>query len=82
MASPPTAYNSPSSQLNTTPSLPALCLQLMAQEAGLHVDMAGFQAAMEEAKEKSRAGAKQGAAAELKFQAEETAYLQNRYVCM
>ncbi|KAL4856101.1 Alanine--tRNA ligase [Chlorella vulgaris] len=51
--------------------------ELMAQEAGLHVDMAGFQAAMEEAKEKSRAGAKQGAAAELKFQAEETAYLQN-----
>ena len=49
----------------------------MAEESGLHVDMAGFQAAMEEAKEKSRAGAKQGAAADLKFQAEETAYLQN-----
>ncbi len=31
-------------------------VQLMAQEAGLHVDMAGFQAAMEEAKELSRAG--------------------------
>ena len=50
----------------------------MAEEAGLHVDMAGFQAAMEEAKELSRAGAKKGAAAGLKFQAEETAYLQNR----
>ena len=51
--------------------------QLMAQEAGLHVDMAGFQAAMEEAKELSRAGQKKGAATGLKFQAEETAYLQN-----
>ena len=49
----------------------------MAQEAGLHVDMAGFQAAMEEAKELSRAGQKKGAATGLKFQAEETAYLQN-----
>ena len=28
----------------------------MAQEAGLHVDLPGFQAAMEEAKELSRAG--------------------------
>lgn len=33
-----------------------MLLQLMAQEAGLHVDMVGFQAAMEEAKELSRAG--------------------------
>jgi alanyl-tRNA synthetase len=51
----------------------------MAEEAGLHVDMAGFQAAMEEAKELSRAGAKKGSTAGLKFQAEETAYLQNRW---
>lgn len=50
----------------------------MAQEAGLHVDMAGFQAAMEAAKELSRAGAKKGAGSELKFEAEATAYLQNR----
>ena len=34
----------------------AMLPQLMAQEAGLHVDMVGFQAAMEEAKELSRAG--------------------------
>lgn len=33
---------------------------------------------MEEAKELSRAGAKKGAAAELKFQAAETAHLQGR----
>lgn len=50
----------------------------MAEESGLHVDMAGFQAAMEEAKELSRAGAKKGAGAELKFQAAETAHLQGR----
>lgn len=51
--------------------------ELMAQEAGLSVDMAGFQAAMETAKELSRAGQKKGAAQELKFEAEATAYLQN-----
>ncbi len=51
----------------------------MAQEAGLSVDMAGFQAAMEAAKELSRAGAKKGAGSELKFEAEATAYLQNRW---
>ena len=41
---------------HTKPHFRGFLLQLMAQEAGLHVDMPGFQAAMEEAKELSRAG--------------------------
>jgi alanyl-tRNA synthetase len=49
--------------------------QLMAEEAGLNVDMAGFEAAMAEAKELSRAGAKKGGGAALKFEAEATAWL-------
>lgn len=51
--------------------------QLMAEEAGLNVDMAVYEAAMEEAREKARASAKKGAAAEFKFEAEATAYLAN-----
>ncbi|PRW58002.1 alanine--tRNA ligase isoform A [Chlorella sorokiniana] len=60
-----------------TYGFPVDLTELMAQEAGLHVDMVGFQQAMEEAKELSRAGQKKGAAANLKFQAAETAWLQN-----
>ncbi|KAL4446750.1 hypothetical protein ABPG77_007994 [Micractinium sp. CCAP 211/92] len=60
-----------------TYGFPVDLTELMAQEAGLSVDMAGFQAAMEAAKELSRAGAKKGAGSELKFEAEATAYLQN-----
>ena len=51
--------------------------QLMAEESGLSVDLGGFQKAMEEAKELSRAGQKKGTGAGLKFQAEETAWLAN-----
>ena len=47
----------------------------MAEEAGLTVDVAGFHAAMEEAKELSRASQKKGGAAGLKFEAEATATL-------
>ena len=56
------------------PTAPLASAQLMAQEAGLHVDMEGFQVAMEEAKELSRAGAPSCAAifsAGLRFFGEE-----------
>ena len=49
--------------------------QLMAEEMEMTVDMAGFEVALEEAKEISRASQKKGAAAALKFQAEATAWL-------
>lgn len=49
--------------------------ELMAQEAGLHVDMDGFSKAMEQAKELSRAGQKKGGGDGLKFEAEATAWL-------
>lgn len=49
--------------------------QLMAEEAGLTVDMGGYERAMEDARQKARAAAKKGAAAEFKFEAEATAYL-------
>ena len=49
--------------------------QLMAEEKGMTVDMSGFEVALEEAKEISRASQKKGAAAALKFQAEATAWL-------
>ncbi len=49
--------------------------QLMAEEAGLSVDMPGFEAALAGAKELSRAGQKKGAGAALRFEAEATAWL-------
>lgn len=51
--------------------------QLMAEETGLSVDMVGYEHAMEEARQKARAAAKKGSAAEFKFEAEATAYLAN-----
>ena len=48
---------------------------LMAEERGMTVDIKGFDAAMEEAKELSRASAKKGGANALKFEAEATAWL-------
>ncbi|GBF94304.1 alanyl-tRNA synthetase [Raphidocelis subcapitata] len=54
--------------------------QLMAEEAGLRVDGAGFEAAMEEAREKSRAGGRKAAGVTLKFEAEATGWLQARAV--
>ena len=54
--------------------------QLMAEEAGLTVDLPGFAAALEEAKELSRAGQKKAAAAGIKFEAEATAALSSRAV--
>lgn len=46
---------------HTPPSLPPSRLQLMAEEAGLVVDGAGFEAAMDEARERSRAAGKKAA---------------------
>ena len=53
--------------------------QLMAEEYKMGVDMDGFHAAMEEAKEKSRAGGKNkgGAGAGLRIEAEQTAHLKD-----
>jgi len=54
--------------------------QLMAEEQGLQVDAAGFEAAMEEAREKSRAAGKKSGATGLKFEAEATGWLQNHNI--
>ncbi|QDZ21374.1 alanine--tRNA ligase [Chloropicon primus] len=53
--------------------------QLMAEEYKMGVDMDGFNAAMEEAKEKSRAGGKNkgGAGAGLRIESEQTAHLKD-----
>lgn len=54
--------------------------QLMAEEAGMTVDMKGFEIALEEAKEISRASAKKGGASTLKFEAEATAWLGSKNI--
>lgn len=59
-----------------TYGFPVDLTQLMAEEAGLTVDVAGYNKAMEEAKEKSRAGGKKAQAVKLKFEAEATGWLQ------
>lgn len=48
----------------------------MAEERGLTVDKAAYEAALAEAREKSRAGGKKAAGAGLKFEAEATGWLQ------
>ncbi|GAB4815439.1 hypothetical protein N2152v2_002485 [Parachlorella kessleri] len=60
-----------------TYGFPVDLTQLMAEEAGMNVDLAGFQQAMEDAKQLSRQGQKKGGASALKFEAEATAYLQS-----
>ncbi|KAG2441289.1 hypothetical protein HYH02_009882, partial [Chlamydomonas schloesseri] len=50
--------------------------QLMAEERGLTVDMAAYEAAMAEAREKSRQSGKKTAGTGLKFEAEATGWLQ------
>lgn len=59
-----------------TYGFPADLTQLMAEERGMSVDTAGFEAAMAQAKERSRAGAKKGGGGALKFEAEATGWLQ------
>ncbi len=51
-------------------------MQLMAEERNLNVDMKGYEVAMAEAREKSRAGGKKAAGQGLKFEAEATGWLQ------
>ena len=62
-------------ELWDTFGFPVDLTQLMAQERGNDVDMGAFQAAMAEAVERSRAARKGTAAAELKVEAEQTAWL-------
>eukprot|EP00878_Enallax_costatus_P013646 GHUV01014269.1.p1 GENE.GHUV01014269.1~~GHUV01014269.1.p1 ORF type:complete len:806 (+),score=287.63 GHUV01014269.1:1306-3723(+) len=54
--------------------------QLMAEEHGLRVDAAGFETAMEEARQKSRAAGKKTGAGGLRFEAEATGWLQNQSI--
>ena len=60
--------------------LVTLRLQLMAEEAKLQVDSAGFERCMQQQKEQSRKARKVGAGGALKFEAEATAYLANNSV--
>ena len=50
-------------------------MQLMAEEAKLEVDVAGFNRCMEHQKEQGRKARKAGAGGKLKFEAEATAHL-------
>eukprot|EP00775_Hariotina_reticulata_P008612 gene8612-8793_t len=54
--------------------------QLMAEENNLRVDAAGFEAAMEEARQKSRAAGKKTGGVALRFEAEATGWLQNKAI--
>ena len=58
-----------------TYGFPVDLTQLMAEEKGLNVDMAGFEAAMEGQKEQSRAACKTDGAAGIKMEAEATSTL-------
>ncbi len=63
-------------QLYDTYGFPIDLTQLMAQERGLAVDLEGFEKEMEAQKERSRAGAKTGAAAGIALDTEAIAQLQ------
>lgn len=52
-------------------------MQLMAEEMGLKLDREGFEACMEEQRQRSRAAGKAGGGPTLKFEAEATAHLAN-----
>lgn len=56
--------------------------QLMAEEAGLELDMAAFNQAFEEARERSRAAGKKAGGEELKFEAEATGWLQAHNIAL
>lgn len=67
-------------QLWDTYGFPVDLTQLMAEEKGLDVDMPGFEAAMEAARQLSREGGKSDGGVKLKIAAEETAWLLNKGV--
>mmetsp|Transcript_13459 Transcript_13459/g.33912 ORF Transcript_13459/g.33912 Transcript_13459/m.33912 type:complete len:1162 (-) Transcript_13459:153-3638(-) len=67
-------------QLWDTYGFPVDLTQLMAEEKGLDVDMPGFEAAMEAARQLSREGGKSDGGIKLKIAAEETAWLLNKGV--
>eukprot|EP00879_Flechtneria_rotunda_P019885 GHRR01020901.1.p1 GENE.GHRR01020901.1~~GHRR01020901.1.p1 ORF type:complete len:887 (+),score=336.05 GHRR01020901.1:277-2937(+) len=54
--------------------------QLMAEEQGLKVDAAGFEAAMEDARQRSRTAGKKTGGAGLRFEAEATGWLQGKSI--
>uniref|UniRef100_A0A061SAZ8 Alanine--tRNA ligase n=1 Tax=Tetraselmis sp. GSL018 TaxID=582737 RepID=A0A061SAZ8_9CHLO len=64
-------------QLWDTYGFPVDLTELMAEEKGLTVDMQGFEAAMEAARQLSREGGKSDSGLKLKIAAEETAWLIN-----
>ena len=51
-------------------------LQLMAEEGGLALDQPGFEACMQEQRQRSRAAGRSGGGPTLRFEAEATAHLQ------
>jgi len=63
-------------ELWDTFGFPVDLTELMAEERGLKVDKAGFEAAMAEARERSRGAGKKGGERGLKFEAEATGWLQ------
>eukprot|EP01025_Chloroclados_australasicus_P014578 TRINITY_DN16848_c0_g2_i5.p1 TRINITY_DN16848_c0_g2~~TRINITY_DN16848_c0_g2_i5.p1 ORF type:complete len:1226 (-),score=185.41 TRINITY_DN16848_c0_g2_i5:256-3462(-) len=63
-------------ELQDTYGFPIDLTQLMAEERGLSVDIPGYEAALLAARERSKAGRKAGAGAQLKFESHATATLQ------
>ncbi|GLC41498.1 hypothetical protein PLESTB_001005000 [Pleodorina starrii] len=63
-----------------TYGFPVDLTQLMAEERGMSVDMPGYEAALNEAREKSRQGGKKTAGVGIKFEAEATGWLQAKGV--
>ncbi|EFJ48362.1 hypothetical protein VOLCADRAFT_120886 [Volvox carteri f. nagariensis] len=63
-----------------TYGFPVDLTQLMAEERGMTVDMPAYEAALNEAREKSRQGGKKAAGAGIKFEAEATGWLQSNGV--
>ncbi|CAL8468182.1 g7721 [Coccomyxa elongata] len=64
-------------ELYDTYGFPMDLTELMAEEMGLKLDREGFEACMEEQRQRSRAAGKAGGGPTLKFEAEATAHLAN-----
>jgi len=67
-------------ELWDTFGFPVDLTELMAEERGLTVDKAGFELALEEARERSKAGGKKTGPSGIKFEAEATGHLQKQSV--